>query len=117
MCLHICHVIEAHLLKPCGEQVLLKYEDDCPVDGKGVGRKVIDKMKQTYDSELANKDFAYDGEKTLFTLGPLPLVKNEFVVVLEAFPSGRFVQLLFMHNHTVSYPHRLDVLLYFLMVH
>ncbi|XP_078152183.1 protein argonaute 4B-like [Carex rostrata] len=69
--------------------VLLKYEDDRPVDGKGVGRKVIDKMKQTYGSELANKEFAYDGEKTLFTLGPLPQVKNEFVVVIEDLPSGR----------------------------
>ncbi|XP_078152182.1 protein argonaute 4A-like isoform X2 [Carex rostrata] len=69
--------------------VLLKYEDDRPVDGKGVGRKVIDKMKQTYGSELANKEFAYDGEKTLFTLGSLPHVKNEFVVVIEDLPSGR----------------------------
>ncbi|KAJ4787293.1 Argonaute family protein [Rhynchospora pubera] len=69
--------------------VLLKYEDDRAVDGKGIGRKVIDKMKQTYDSELGNKDFAYDGEKTLFTLGPLPQNKNEFVVVLEDLPSGR----------------------------
>jgi eukaryotic translation initiation factor 2C len=83
---------------------LLKYEDDRPVDGKGVGRKVIDKMKQTYDSELANKDFAYDGEKTLFTLGPLPQVKNEFVVVLEDLPSGRFVRLFVILDNTVIYP-------------
>lgn len=67
----------------------MKYEDDRPVDGKGVGRRVIDKLRQTYDSELGNKDFAYDGEKSLFTLGSLPHVNNEFTVVLEDISSGR----------------------------
>ena len=70
-------------------QVNLKYEDDRPVDGKGVGRKVIDKLQQTYASELAHKDFAYDGEKSLFTIGALPQVNNEFTVVLEDVSSGK----------------------------
>jgi len=70
-------------------KVNLKYEDDRPVDGKGIGRKVIDKLHQTYDSELGNKDFAYDGEKSLFTIGSLPQVKNEFIVVLEDMSSNR----------------------------
>ncbi|XP_072959526.1 protein argonaute 4B-like [Typha angustifolia] len=69
--------------------VSLKYEDDRPVDGKGIGRRVIDKLHQTYDSELGNKDFAYDGEKSLFTIGALPQVNNEFTVVLEDISSGR----------------------------
>ncbi|KAJ3676589.1 hypothetical protein LUZ60_004001 [Juncus effusus] len=69
--------------------VQLKYEDDRPVDGKGVGRKVIDKLKQTYDSMLANKDFAYDGEHSLFTLGPLPNTQNVFEVVISDISSGR----------------------------
>ncbi|KAF7029304.1 hypothetical protein CFC21_041093 [Triticum aestivum] len=69
--------------------VNLKYEDDRPVDGKGVGRKVIDKLSQTYASELAHKDFAYDGEKSLFTIGALPQINNEFVVVLEDVSSGK----------------------------
>ncbi|WOL14713.1 protein argonaute 4B-like [Canna indica] len=69
--------------------VLLKYEDDRPVDGKGIGRKVIDKLHQTYHVELGNKDFAYDGEKSLFTLGSLPQVKNEFTVILEDMSSNR----------------------------
>ncbi|VAH60215.1 unnamed protein product [Triticum turgidum subsp. durum] len=69
--------------------VNLKYEDDRPVDGKGVGRKVIDKLAQTYPSELAHKDFAYDGEKSLFTIGALPQINNEFVVVLEDVSSGK----------------------------
>lgn len=100
MHLYICEIIGAELLIILWKQVLLKYEDDRPVDGKGVGRKVIDKMKQTYGSELANKEFAYDGEKTLFTLGPLPHVKNEFVVVIEDLPSGRFV-LCFVYPGTI----------------
>jgi len=64
-------------------QVNLKYEDDTPVDRKGSGRKVIKKLQQTYVAEHANKDFAYDGDKSLFTIGALPQVKNEFSVVVE----------------------------------
>jgi len=69
--------------------VKLKYEDDQPVDGKVVGRKVIDKLQQTYHSELSNKDFAYDGEKSLFTVGALPQVNNEFTVVMEEPSTGK----------------------------
>ncbi|XP_020583523.1 protein argonaute 4B-like [Phalaenopsis equestris] len=69
--------------------VNLKYEDDRPVDGKGIGRKVIDKMQQTYDTELGKKGLVYDGEKTLFTIGPLPQINNEFTVILDDMPSKR----------------------------
>ncbi|KAG6605852.1 Protein argonaute 4, partial [Cucurbita argyrosperma subsp. sororia] len=69
--------------------VALSYEDGRPVDGKGAGRKVIDKVHETYHSELAGKDFAYDGEKSLFTVGPLPRNKLEFTVVLEDVSSNR----------------------------
>ena len=72
----------------------MKYEDDQPVEGKGVGRKVIDKLKQTYRAELSNKDFAYDGENSLFTVGALPHVTNEFTVVLEDIGTGKLVLLL-----------------------
>lgn len=35
-------------------------------------RKIMDKVKEIYgDTELGGKDFAYDGEKSLFTVGPL----------------------------------------------
>ncbi|CAL5075297.1 unnamed protein product [Urochloa decumbens] len=63
--------------------VSIKSEDDKVVDGKGIGRKVIDKLLQTYSSELDGKDFAYDGEKCLFTVGPLPQNNFEFAVILE----------------------------------
>ncbi|XP_073037967.1 protein argonaute 4-like [Primulina eburnea] len=63
--------------------VALFYEDGRPVDGKGVGRKLLDRVQETYDSELAGKVFAYDGEKSLFTVGPLPRNKLEFTVVLD----------------------------------
>ncbi|CAL4902476.1 unnamed protein product [Urochloa decumbens] len=69
--------------------VNLKYEDDRPVDGKGIGRKVIDKLQQAYHSEVSNKDFAYDGEKSLFTVGALPQKNNEFTVVLEEASTGK----------------------------
>ncbi|KAK8679041.1 hypothetical protein V6N13_144513 [Hibiscus sabdariffa] len=69
--------------------VSLFYEDGRPVDAKGVGRKVIDKVQETYGSELAGKNFAYDGEKSLFTIGSLPNNKHEFTVVLEDVSSNR----------------------------
>ncbi|XP_052186321.1 protein argonaute 4-like [Diospyros lotus] len=65
------------------------YEDGRPVDGKGVGRRVIDRVQETYDTELAGKDLAYDGEKSLFTVGPLPRKKMEFTVVIEDVSSNR----------------------------
>ena len=69
-------------------QVDLKYEDDTPV-GKGAGRNVIEKLQQTYATELANKDFAYDGEKSLFTIGALPQINNEFTIVVEDASTGK----------------------------
>ncbi|XP_048495997.1 protein argonaute 4 [Beta vulgaris subsp. vulgaris] len=63
--------------------VALYYEDGKPVEMKGIGRKVMDKINETYRSEMGGKDFAYDGEKTLFTVGSLPRNKLEFTVVLD----------------------------------
>ncbi|KAL6196033.1 hypothetical protein ACLB2K_031650 [Fragaria x ananassa] len=69
--------------------VLVTYEDGRPLDGKGAGRRIIDRVHETYNSELGGKDFAYDGEKSLFTVGSLPRNKLEFSVVLEDTPSNR----------------------------
>lgn len=71
-------------------QIAMSYEDGTPVDGKGIGRKVLDKVKQTYAMELAKKEFAYDGEKSLFTVGPLPHNRLEFTVVLDDISSTRY---------------------------
>jgi len=70
-------------------QVAIFYEDGRPVEASGAGRKILDKVKKTYDSELRGKDFAYDGEKTLFTMGSLAQNKLEFTVVLEDVTSSR----------------------------
>ncbi|KAL3636893.1 Protein argonaute-4 [Castilleja foliolosa] len=69
--------------------VALFYEDGRPVDGKGIGRKVLDRVRDTYDTELGGKRFAYDGEKSLFTVGALPRNKLEFTVVLDSVTSSR----------------------------
>ncbi|KAI5674501.1 hypothetical protein M9H77_14865 [Catharanthus roseus] len=69
--------------------VALFYEDGRPVDAKGVGRRVLERVQETYESELAGKQFAYDGEKSLFTFGALPRNKLEFTVVLEDVTSNR----------------------------
>ncbi|XP_022930861.1 protein argonaute 16-like [Cucurbita moschata] len=63
--------------------VSISYEDNKPVEGKEIGRKLMDKLYQTYSAELANKRFAYDGEKCLYSIGPLPQNKFDFTVVLE----------------------------------
>lgn len=64
-------------------QVSITSEDNRAVESKGIGRKLIDRLYQTYSSEFAGKRFAYDGEKSLYTVGPLPQNKSEFTVVLE----------------------------------
>ncbi|CAD5168573.1 unnamed protein product, partial [Musa acuminata subsp. malaccensis] len=57
--------------------------DENHAHSKGFGRKVLDRLYQTYRSEFEGKQFAYDGEKSLFTVGPLPQNNFEFTVVLE----------------------------------
>ncbi|CAL5322905.1 unnamed protein product [Camellia sinensis] len=63
--------------------VSISSEDKRAVESKGFGRKVVDKLYKTYSFELAGKGFAYDGEKSLYTVGPLPQNNFEFTVVLE----------------------------------
>lgn len=70
-------------------QVALFYDDGRPVEAKGVGRKILDKVHETYHSDLDGKEFAYDGEKTLFTYGALPDNKMDFSVVLEEVSAAR----------------------------
>ncbi|KAH0454153.1 hypothetical protein IEQ34_016077 [Dendrobium chrysotoxum] len=69
--------------------VNLKGQDDQPIGGKGIGRKVIDEMQRTYKTELGKKGLAYDGEKNLFTISPLPQINNEFPVMLDNIPSNK----------------------------
>ncbi|CAF1775237.1 unnamed protein product [Brassica napus] len=69
--------------------VAITYEDGRPVEAKGIGRKILEKVQETYRTDLGSKYFAYDGEKTLFTVGALPSNKMDFSVVLEDTPSSR----------------------------
>jgi len=64
-------------------QVAITLEDKRAVESKGIGRKVIDRLYKVYSSELGGKMFAYDGGKTLYTAGPLPLNNYKFKVFLE----------------------------------
>lgn len=77
-------------------QVSITSEDKKVVEGKGIGRKLIDRLYQTYSSELGCKMFAYDGEKALYTVGPLPQNKLEFTVVLEETFAKQYALLLFL---------------------
>ncbi|XP_061342439.1 protein argonaute 16 [Gastrolobium bilobum] len=63
--------------------VTIASEDKRAIESKGIGRKLIDKLYQTYSSELGGKRYAYDGDRTLYTVGPLPSNKFEFEVLLE----------------------------------
>ncbi|KAL8193873.1 hypothetical protein R6Q57_026115 [Mikania cordata] len=72
-----------------GVQVALFHEDGNPIEAKGVGRRILDMVHSVYDSDMGGKGFAYDGEKTLFTVGPLPGTKLEFPVLLENLSSNR----------------------------
>ncbi|GJX00391.1 protein argonaute 16 [Tanacetum coccineum] len=63
--------------------VSITSEDNRAIENKVLGRKILEKLYQTYSSELSGKRFAYDGEKGPYTIGPLPKNKTEFMVVLE----------------------------------
>ncbi|CAN4103690.1 unnamed protein product [Withania somnifera] len=63
--------------------VSITSDEKRTVNIKGIGRKIIDKLHETYSSEFAGKKFAYDGEKSLYTVGPLPRNRLEFTVVVE----------------------------------
>ncbi|KAM2156159.1 hypothetical protein ACFX1R_041888 [Malus domestica] len=65
------------------------YEDGTPVTANAIGRKVVEKVKETYDRDLGRKEFAYDGQKNLFTVGSLPHKRLDFVVVLDNISSSR----------------------------
>nr|AJP06231.1 AGO5 [Pinus tabuliformis] len=53
-------------------------------------RRIMDKVKEIYgDTELGRKDFAYDGEKSLFTVGPLKSNNIECIVVIDDERSSR----------------------------
>ena len=70
-------------------QVTITYEDGSPMEAKGVFRKILEKVQETYRTDLGSKYFAYDGQKNLFTIGALPSNKMDFLVVLENTPSSR----------------------------
>nr|AHC30882.1 argonaute 6 protein [Dimocarpus longan] len=63
--------------------VTISGDDKRSVEGKGIGRKLLDRLYQTYSAELAHNKFAYDGEKSLYTVGALPQNNLEFTVVLD----------------------------------
>ncbi|XP_071730034.1 protein argonaute 16-like [Rutidosis leptorrhynchoides] len=63
--------------------VSIHTEDNRPIENKVTRRKVLDKLYLTYSSDLSGNQFAYDGDKSLFTVRPLPKSKSEFTVVLE----------------------------------
>ena len=88
-------VFSTNFLMACYLQVHITSEDKRAVEGKGIGRKLVDRLYQTYSSELAGKKFAYDGEKALYTVGPLPQNKLEFTVVLEETFAMRYILFLF----------------------
>lgn len=72
-------------------QVSITSDEKRAVNIKGIGRKIIDKLHETYSSEFAGKKFAYDGEKNLYTVGPLPRNRLEFTVVVEESSARQYV--------------------------
>ncbi|KAF5208174.1 argonaute [Thalictrum thalictroides] len=48
--------------------VSIKSGDNYTVEGKGVGRKVMDRLYQIYYSEMEGKQFAYDDEASFLVL-------------------------------------------------
>lgn len=59
------------------------------MEAQRIFRKILEKVQETYLTELGSKYFAYDGQKNLFTVGALPSNKMDFSVVLEDTISSR----------------------------
>ena len=57
-------------------------------------------LYETYASELAGKEFAYDGQKSLFTVGPLPFNNYVFDVVVGDASSGKYKVHLFDSDYS-----------------
>ncbi|XP_027152630.1 protein argonaute 4A-like [Coffea eugenioides] len=64
--------------------VSILHDNGKLVGSSNLRRKVIAQAHETYKSELAEKSFAYDGFKNLYTVGCLPRNNLDFVVVLNA---------------------------------
>jgi hypothetical protein len=65
-------------------QVALFYEDGSPVEGKGAGRKILNKVQEIYDSEL--NDVFY-----LAMLVDIPSTLHQSLVHTSTiFPCGKF---------------------------
>ncbi|KAL2511725.1 Protein argonaute 4 [Abeliophyllum distichum] len=63
--------------------VSITYEDGTIVDPRNVGRRIMKNLQEEFITELNGKEFAYDGDKNLYTVcEPLPRAKLEFRVVL-----------------------------------
>lgn len=63
--------------------ISIKSADNFAVEAKLSGRKVLDRLYRTCGSELGGKEFAYDGDSNLFTVGSLPHDNFDFTVILE----------------------------------
>lgn len=98
-------------------QVSILTEDNRPFEGKGLGRKLLDRLYQTYASDLGGKRFAYDGEKTLYTVGPLPQNRFEFTVVLEESFAKRYFYLSVSYCYVCKFALSIVLVLNFIVLH
>ncbi|KAL1221220.1 Protein argonaute 6 [Cardamine amara subsp. amara] len=70
--------------------VNITTENGDDVEGKGIGRRIMNQLCKTYSSDhLDGKFLAYDGDKILYTIGPLPQNAFDFKVSLEGSFSKR----------------------------
>ncbi|KAK8939676.1 Protein argonaute 16 [Platanthera guangdongensis] len=67
----------------CQYTISIKTADNLAAEGRRSARKVLERLYQIYGSELGGKEFAYDGDNNLFTVGSLPHNNFDFTVVLE----------------------------------
>ncbi|KAG0500159.1 hypothetical protein HPP92_000231 [Vanilla planifolia] len=63
-------------------QITITYDDGHAVKGKGIYRKVMDKLFLMCSSELGGKQIVYDGENCFFTVGKLSRQNFDLIVTL-----------------------------------
>ena len=62
---------------------------DPEVTSKKFSREILSKLVQVHKAYLGKRIPAYDGNKSLYTAGPLPFTSKEFSVEIERERRGK----------------------------
>ncbi|KNA05809.1 hypothetical protein SOVF_186940 [Spinacia oleracea] len=86
-----CAVRANHFLVQLSDKDFHHYDVSISpeIASKNFSKKILNKLVQDDESSLGNRIPAYDGNKSLYTAGPLPFTSKDFVVKIVKQRGGR----------------------------